>query len=166
MNSKRFSGVFGIGCGLLVLSLDWSVVNNALPAIQRSLLASLSDLQWIMNIFSLVVSVFLVTMGRLSDALGRKKMFTIGLWIGMIASLGSALSPTAGFLIFFRALQGIAASIIVPASQSLMTHTFPENQHGKAMGIWITIIGVGLSSRTGCRRIHRRTSFLALGLLF
>jgi MFS family permease len=73
MNGKRFSGVLGIGCGLLVLSLDWSVVNNALPAIQKSLLATLSDLQWIINIFALVVSARLVTMGRLSDAFGRKK---------------------------------------------------------------------------------------------
>ncbi|MCB1074508.1 MAG: MFS transporter [Simkania sp.] len=145
MNGKKFSGVLGIGFGLLVLSLDWSIVNNALPAIQKSLLATLSDLQWIINIFALVVSALLVTMGRLSDAFGRKKMFAVGLWMGVIASLGAALSPTAGVLIIFRAFQGIAASIIVPASQSLMTHTFPENQHGKAMGIWVTIIGVGLS---------------------
>lgn len=145
MNSKRLSGVFGIGCGLLVLSLDWSIVNNALPAIQKSLLTTVSDLQWIMNIFALAISVFLVTMGRLADAYGRKKLFIVGLWIGVVASLGAALSPTASFLILFRAFQGVAASIIVPASQSLITHTFPENQHGKAMGIWVTIIGVGLS---------------------
>jgi len=145
MNSQRFWSVFGVGCGLFVLSLDWSIVNNALPAIQKSLHASLSELQWIMNIFALVIAVLLVTMGRLADAFGRKKLFTIGLLIGALAALGSALSPTPISLIAFRALQGASAATIVTSSQSLLTHAFPENQHGKAMGIWITIIGAGLS---------------------
>ena len=73
-DAKKFWGIFGIGCGLFVLSLDWSIVNNALPSIQKSLNTTFSQLQWIMNIFALAIAVLLVTMGRLADAFGRKKL--------------------------------------------------------------------------------------------
>lgn len=144
-DAKKFWGIFGIGCGLFVLSLDWSIVNNALPSIQKSLNTSFSQLQWIMNIFALAIAVLLVTMGRLADAFGRKKLFIFGLGLAAIASLGAALSPTPLVLIMFRLLQGASAATIVTSSQSLITHAFPENMHGKAMGIWATIIGAGLS---------------------
>lgn len=136
---------WGISIGVFVLSLDWSIVTNALPEIQKSLGTTLSELQWVMNAFALVMTVFLVTMGRLADAYGRRKIFCIGLWIGMVAALGAALSPFPNWLIACRAFQGLAASIVVPASQSLITHSYPEKDYGKAIAIWMTVLGAGLS---------------------
>lgn len=144
-HKHRKLAIWGICIGVFVLSLDWSIVSNALPAIQKSLNTSLSALQWVMNAFGLVMTVFLVTMGRLADAFGRKKVFSIGLWIGMVAALGAAISPFPNWLIACRAFQGLAASIVVPASQSLITHAYPEKDHGKAIAIWMTMIGAGLS---------------------
>lgn len=145
MDAKRFWGVLGVSVGLFVLSIDWSIVSNALPVIQKNLYTTLAQLQWIMSIFVLSSTVFFVAMGRLSDAYGRKKLFALGLWIGSVAALGSALSHTAPALIAFRALQGLSAAIVLPVSQALLTHTFPKEKHGKATAIWLTTMGAGLS---------------------
>lgn len=131
--------------GMLVVAIDWSIVNNALPSIQRDLGASFSELQWIVNAFGLAMAMMMVIMGRLADAFGRKKVFMIGLLICLFSSIGAALSPTVYWLITFRAFQGISNAIAITTSQSLMTHVFPEEKHGKAIGIWSTLIGVGLA---------------------
>ncbi len=144
-NYAKNTAIWGICIGVFVLSLDWSIVTNALPEIQKSLGTNLSELQWVMNAFGLVITAFLVTMGRLADAFGRKRVFCLGLGVGMVAALAAALSPTPFWLIGCRAFQGLAAAMVVPASQSLMTHAYSEKEHGKAIAIWMTMIGAGLS---------------------
>lgn len=135
----------GICLGVLVVAMDWSIVNNALPSIQRDLGATLGELQWMVNVFGLVMTVSLVTMGGFADAFGRRKLFSLGLLTCALGSLGAALAPNAMWLIIFRAVQGLSNAMLLPTSQSLITHVFPESQHGKAMGIWTTLVGLGLS---------------------
>ncbi|WP_420422434.1 MFS transporter [Simkania sp.] len=143
-SSSRFWSCLGIGLGVLVGALDWSIVQNALPAIQHDIGASISSLQWIMNSFGLFMTALLVTMGRLGDVFGRRRIFNIGLLIFALACLGAALSTTASALIIARAFQGVGFAMLMPTSQALLTHAFPENEHGKAMGVWATLAGVGL----------------------
>ena len=140
----RFWSSLGIGLGVVVGAMDWAIVQNALPAIQRDLGASIGNLQWIMNSFGLFMTSLLVTMGRLGDIYGRRRIFNIGLLIFALACLGAALSTTSFALIVARAFQGVGFAMLMPTSQALLTHVFPENEHGKAMGIWATLAGVGL----------------------
>ena len=143
-SSSHFWCCFGIGLGVLIGATDWSIVQNALPAIQSSMGASIGELQWIMNSFGLFMTAFLVTMGKLGDLYGRRRIFTLGLIIFALSCLGAALSPNPFWLITARAFQGIGFAMLMPTSQALLTHAFPENRHGKAMGIWATVAGLGL----------------------
>lgn len=143
-STPRFWSCVGIGLGVLIGATDWSIVQNALPAIQNSLGASIGQLQWIMNSFGLFMTVLLVTMGRLGDIYGRKRVFNLGLFIFALSSLGAALSSTPFWLIVARAFQGVGFAMLMTTSQALLTHAFPEEEHGKAMGIWATLAGVGL----------------------
>lgn len=142
---KTFWPSLGICLGIFVVAMDWAIVNNALPRIQRDLGASLAELQWIVNAFGLVMSVTMVTMGRLADAYGRRRLFMLGLLICAFSSLGAALSPRAAWLIGFRSFQGLSNAMVITTSQSLITHVFPEEKHGKALGIWTTLVGLGLA---------------------
>lgn len=143
-SAYRFWSSLGIGLGVLAGAMDWAIVQNALPAIQRDIGASISSLQWIMNSFGLFMTSLLVTMGRLGDVFGRRRIFNIGLLIFALSCLGAALSTTPFALIVARAFQGIGFAMLMPTSQALLTHAYPENEHGKAMGIWATLAGVGL----------------------
>lgn len=125
--------------------MDWSIVNNALPSIQRNLGATIGELQWIINAFGLGMAATMVTFGRFADAYGRRLFFFIGLIICALSSIGAALSPSAGWLITFRTFQGLSNAMVITTSQALITHVFPEEQHGKAMGIWTAIVGIGLA---------------------
>ena len=142
---KRYWAAMGICIGVFSVAMDWSVVNNSLPSIQRALGTSLGELQWIMNAFGLAMTVSLVTIGRLGDIIGRRRLYYIGLIIFGLSSIGAALSPSAGFLIINRCFQGLSMAIMMPCSQSLITHAFPEELHGKALGIWMTVMGIGIS---------------------
>jgi EmrB/QacA subfamily drug resistance transporter len=142
---KRYWAAIGICTGVFSVAMDWSVVNNSLPSIQRSLGTSLGELQWIMNAFGLAMTISLVTMGRLGDIIGRRRLYYIGLIIFGLSSIGAAISPSAIFLIVNRCFQGLSMAIMMPCSQSLITHAFPEELHGKALGIWMTIMGIGIS---------------------
>jgi len=110
---KTFWPSLGICLGIFVVAMDWAIVNNALPRIQRDLGASLAELQWIVNAFGLVMSVTMVTMGRLADAYGRRRLFMLGLLICAFSSLGAALSPRAAWLIGFRSFQGLSNAMVI-----------------------------------------------------
>ncbi|MCB1115049.1 MAG: MFS transporter [Chlamydiia bacterium] len=90
------------------------------------------------------MTALLVAMGKLGDIYGRRRIFSLGLVIFALACLGAALSLSSFWLIIFRALQGVGFAMLIPTSQALLTHAFPEEEHGKAMGIWATLAGLGL----------------------
>ncbi|HEY2353413.1 MAG TPA: MFS transporter [Gaiellaceae bacterium] len=120
--------------------LDATIVNVALPSIQKSLSLSQANLQWIINAYTLVFAGFLLLGGRLGDLLGRKRIFMIGLVIFTAASFLNGIAQTSGMLIGFRALQGLGAALISPAALSIISTTFAEGkERAKALGVWAAI---------------------------
>jgi EmrB/QacA subfamily drug resistance transporter len=120
--------------------LDATIVNVALPSIQKDLGLSEANLQWIVNAYTLVFGGFLLLGGRAGDLLGRKRLFLIGLVIFTTASLLNGLSSSSGQLIGFRALQGLGAALISPAALSIISTTFAEGkERAKALGVWAAI---------------------------
>jgi EmrB/QacA subfamily drug resistance transporter len=120
--------------------LDATIVNVALPSIQKDLGLSEANLQWIINAYTLVFGGFLLLGGRAGDLLGRKRLFLIGLVIFTTASLLNGLATTSGMLIGFRALQGLGAALISPAALSIISTTFAEGkERARALGVWAAI---------------------------
>src|ERR671929_1870093 len=120
--------------------LDATIVNVALPSIQKDLGLSEANLQWIINAYTLVFGGFLLLGGRAGDLLGRKRLFLIGLVIFTSASLLNGLANSSGMLIGFRALQGLGAALISPAALSIISVTFEEGkERARALGVWAAI---------------------------
>jgi EmrB/QacA subfamily drug resistance transporter len=120
--------------------LDATIVNVALPSIQKDLGISEANLQWIVNAYALMFGGFLLLGGRAGDLMGRKRVFLVGIVVFTVASLLNGLSPTSEFLIVFRGLQGLGAAMIAPAALSIITTTFTEGaERTKAMGVWAAI---------------------------
>jgi EmrB/QacA subfamily drug resistance transporter len=126
--------------------LDSTIVNVALPAIQRDLHFTVDSLQWVVNAYTLVLGGFLLLGGRAGDLFGRKRMFLIGLSLFTFASLMNAIGTSAGMLIFFRAMQGFGAAFISPIALSIVTTTFTDGrQRAKALAVWAAIAVGGAS---------------------
>ena len=124
--------------------LDVSIVNVALPTIQKALNFSDANLQWVVSAYTLTFGGFLMLGSRVADLLGRKRLFMAGLVLFSGASLACGLSNSDTQLIAFRAIQGLGAAIIAPASLALLTTTFAEGEErNKALGIWGAIAGAG-----------------------
>jgi EmrB/QacA subfamily drug resistance transporter len=120
--------------------LDATVVNVALPSIQKDLGLSEANLQWIVNAYTLVFGGFLLLGGRAGDLLGRKRLFLFGLVVFTTASLLDGLSSSSGMLIGARGLQGLGAAFISPAALAIITTTFAEGaERAKALGVWAAI---------------------------
>ena len=129
---------------LLVIGLDNTILNVALPTLQEDLDASASQLQWIVDSYMLVFAAALLTAGALGDRFGRRKALTFGL---IVFGLGSGLSALAGssdMLIATRALMGIGGAFIMPSTLSILTNVFPAHERGKAIGIWAAVSGLGI----------------------
>ena len=131
---------------LLIVSLDNTILNVALPVIVRTLHASSSSLQWIVDAYAIVFAGLLLVAGSLGDRLGRKWVFMAGLVIFAAGSAVSAFSGTADRLIAARASMGIGGAAIMPSTLSILTNTFTEaRQRAKAIGIWSGTTGLGVA---------------------
>jgi EmrB/QacA subfamily drug resistance transporter len=130
---------------LLVIVLDNTILNVALPTLQRDLDASSSQLQWIVDVYMLLFAGVLLTAGSLGDRFGRKRALTLGLLVFGAGSLGSALATSPELLIAMRALMGVGGAFIMPSTLSILTATFPASERGKAIGIWAGFSGVGIA---------------------
>ncbi|MBV8431427.1 MAG: DHA2 family efflux MFS transporter permease subunit, partial [Solirubrobacterales bacterium] len=122
--------------GTFMLLLDITIVNVALPTIARDLKASFSDIQWVIDAYALTLASLLLTAGTLADRLGRRLIYSIGLVLFALTSLLCALSPTATFLIFARAGQGIGGAIMFATALALLAQEFQGRERGTAFGIW------------------------------
>jgi len=128
-----------------MIMLDNTVVNVALPSIQRDLGIGISELEWIVNGYALTFAVLMLTGGKLADLLGRRLIFIAGLAIFTAASLACGLATSAGFLIGARIVQGVGAALMNPATLSIITATFPPRQRGMAIGIWAGVSAMALA---------------------
>jgi EmrB/QacA subfamily drug resistance transporter len=130
---------------LFMIMLDNTVVNVALPSIQRDLKASLSSLEWTVNAYTLTFAVLLVTGGRLGDIFGRRRMFLFGVVVFGISSAAIGFAPDDHVLVAFRAVQGIGAAFMMPATLSIITQAFPPHQRGMAIGTWAGVSALALA---------------------
>ncbi|HZU60473.1 MAG TPA: MFS transporter, partial [Solirubrobacteraceae bacterium] len=130
---------------LFMVMLDNTVVNVALPSIQRSLHATLSSLEWTVNAYTLTFAVLLVTGGRLGDIFGRRRMFLFGVVVFGLASAAIGLAPTDKALVAFRAVQGIGSAFMMPGTLSIITQAFPARQRGTAIGTWAGVSALALA---------------------
>jgi EmrB/QacA subfamily drug resistance transporter len=130
--------------GQFMVIIDATIVNVALPSIQKDLDLSTEQLQWIVNSYTLLFGGFLLLGGRAADLIGRRALFLAGLALFSGASLANALASSGEVLIVFRGLQGLGAALVSPAALSIITTTFSEGEERtKAMGIWGAIAGAG-----------------------
>lgn len=116
--------------------IDGSVVNVALPALRTALKAEAGQVQWIVNAYLLLLGALVLIGGSAGDRYGRRQVFVAGVVLFGLASLGCALAPDAGWLIAGRAVQGIAAALLVPASLAILGSTFDDQERGAAIGTW------------------------------
>jgi EmrB/QacA subfamily drug resistance transporter len=130
---------------LFMIMLDSTVVNVALPSIQRDLHTSLSALEWTVNAYMLTFAVLLVTGGRLGDIFGRRRMFIFGVIVFGLASAAIGFAPSDTALVAFRAVQGIGAAFMMPATLSIITQAFPPSQRGTAIGTWAGVSALALA---------------------
>jgi len=122
-----------------------SAVNVALPDIQADFAASAVMLSWISTAYLLSTAVFLVPVGKIADIYGRKKYFSRGLMLLVLSSALSALAPSVLMLIAFRVLQGVGAAMIITTGMAILTSVFPPHRRGRAIGIYVAAVYVGLS---------------------
>ena len=130
---------------LFMIMLDNTVVNVALPSIQKDLGASISGLEWTINGYTLSFAVLLATGGRLGDIFGRRRMFQIGVVIFALSSATAGLAPDQTALVVSRVVQGIGAALMMPGTLSIITDAFPPEERGKAMGTWAGVSALALA---------------------
>jgi EmrB/QacA subfamily drug resistance transporter len=143
--NRKWWTLAAVAFGLFMIMLDNTVVNVALPSIGRDLHVSISSLEWVVTAYALTFAALLITGGKLGDLMGRRRIFVIGIAIFTLSSLACGLAPTAGFLIGARAVQGIGAALMNPASLSIITATFPPRERGQAIGIWAGVSAMALA---------------------
>ena len=130
---------------LAMVMIDNTVVNVALPTLNRELGASISDLQWIVDGYVLAFASLLLTGGILGDRYGRKRVFLTGLAVFTLSSLACGLASSSLELIGARAVQGIGAALLMPGTLSILTVTFPPHERAKAIGLWAGVSGLALA---------------------
>ena len=116
--------------------IDGTVVNVALPALQTNLNATIVDVQWVIEAYSLLLAALLLVGGSLGDHYGRRRVFLVGVALFALASAWCGLVPNVGQLIVARAAQGFGAALLVPGSLAIISSSFPENERGRAIGTW------------------------------
>ncbi len=146
LSSRRRLLVLAICCmSLLIVGMDTTIVNIALQAIHVDLSASLSDLQWTIDAYTLVIASLLILSGSTADRLGRRRIFQLGLVVFTIGSLLCSLAPGLGWLVGFRVVQAVGASMLNPVAMSIITNVFTDRrERALAIGAWGGVIGISM----------------------
>jgi EmrB/QacA subfamily drug resistance transporter len=146
--ARRRSVVLATCClSVFVAGLDVTIVNVALPSIQRALHASVSGLQWTVDAYTLVIACLLMLSGSLADRFGRRRVFQIGLAAFSLGSLLCSVAPSLGWLVAFRGLQAVGGSMLNPVAMSIIANTLTDDAgRAKAIGVWGSVAGLSLAS--------------------
>ena len=147
LSRRRRIGVLAICCmSLLIVGIDVTIVNVALPSIGKDFHASLSGLQWTVDAYTLVLASLLMISGSTADRLGRRRTFVIGLCTFAVGSLLCSLAPNLDTLIVFRMVQAVGGSMLNPVAMSIITNTFTvPRERAQAVGIWGAVVGVSMA---------------------
>ena len=131
---------------LVIVGLDNTIVNVALPSIQKELHAPVSGLQWVMDAYTLVLASLLVLAGSTADRVGRRRTFQAGLATFTVGSLLCSLAPSLGWLVVFRIVQAVGGSMLNPVAMSIIVNTFTDRaERARAIGVWGAAVGVSLA---------------------
>ena len=131
-----------VSLGFFMTLLDLTIVNIAIPNMIDKLHASLDDVLWVLNAYALVLAVLVITAGRLGDLIGTRTMFAYGITLFTAASAACGFAPGPGWLIAFRAVQGLGAAMLMPQTLAIVTMTFPPERRGAAFGVWGAVAGL------------------------
>jgi EmrB/QacA subfamily drug resistance transporter len=142
---RRWQALAVLALSLLVVSLDNTILNVALPTVREELDAGSSQLQWIVDSYLLVFTGLLLAAGSLGDRFGRRRMLFAGLGVFGLGSLMGALSSSSTELIAARAVMGVGAAAIMPATLSILTNIFPADERPKAIAVWAATAGMGIA---------------------
>ena len=133
-------------CSLLIVSMDATAVNVALPSIRSDLHTTVATLQWTVDGYTLAIASFLLLGGATADRIGRRRVFQVGLVVFGLASLLCSLAPDVHVLVAARILQGLGGSMLNPVAMSIITNTFPDpRQRARAVGVWGAVVGVSMA---------------------
>jgi MFS transporter, DHA2 family, multidrug resistance protein len=148
---RRWAALAVLSLSLVIIGLDNTILNVALPTLQAEFGASASKLQWMVDSYLLVFAGLLLVFGTLGDRFGRKLALQAGVTIFGLASLGALVADSADALIAVRALMGVGAALIMPATLSIIANLFTGDERGKAIGIWAALaaVGIGLGPLAG-----------------
>lgn len=142
---QRWLAMAGIAIASFLGCIDFTIVNTAVPAIQSALQADIAQVQWIVTAFVVALSSCTIAVGQLADRYGRREVMFASMALFALASLGAGLASSLGWLIAWRAVQGMACAGLYTASAALVAAMFPEAQRGKALGLLFSINGLGLA---------------------
>ncbi|MGX1850291.1 MFS transporter [Streptomyces sp. NBC_01456] len=148
LGRRRRLLVLAICCmSLLIVSLDNTILNVALPSIQHELHASVSGMQWTIDAYTLVLASLLMLAGSTADRLGRRRVFLTGLVVFALGSLLCSLAPGLGWLVVFRMVQAVGGSMLNPVAMSIITNTFTEpRERARAIGVWGGVVGISMAA--------------------
>ncbi|MFH8679675.1 MFS transporter [Streptomyces lydicus] len=148
LSRRRRLLVLAICCmSLLIVSLDNTVLNVALPSMQRELHASVSGMQWTIDAYTLVLASLLMLAGSTADRLGRRRIFTVGLVVFALGSLLCSLAPGLSWLVVFRMVQAVGGSMLNPVAMSIITNTFTDpRERARAIGVWGGVVGISMAA--------------------
>ena len=141
----RWLALLGVGMGVLMGTIDGSIVNIALPTLVRELHASFATVQWVVLSYLLVITALLPSAARLGDIAGKKRMYMVGLAVFTFGSLLCGLAPDGPWLIGFRALQGLGAVLVTALGAAIVTEVFPPQERGRALGVIGAVVSVGVA---------------------
>src|SRR6266545_4444203 len=141
---RRWWTLVVLSVSLLIIGIDDTIINIAVPTLQRELGASASALQWIVDAYIVVFAGLLLTMGALGDRFGRKRFLQLGLLVFAASSVYGAYAASTSQLIVARALMGVGGALIMPSTLSILIDVFPREERVKAIGIWTAIAGLGI----------------------
>ena len=147
LSRRRRLLVLAICCmSLLIVGLDNTIVNVALPSIRLELNATMSGLQWTVDAYTLVLASLLMLSGSTGDRIGRRRTFQTGLVLFTLGSLLCSLAPSLGWLVVFRIIQAVGGSMLNPVAMSIITNTFRDpKERARAIGVWGGVIGISMS---------------------
>src|SRR6201996_2330346 len=138
---RKWWPLVAICTGTFMLLVDLTIVNVALPDMARELHTTFSDLQWVIDLYALVLGALVLTVGSLADRLGRRKVYLAGLVLFAASSLTCGLAPNVGVLIAARGVQGVGAAAMFATTMALISNTYSGRERGMAFGVWGAVNG-------------------------
>ena len=144
-STNKWLAMMGIGMGVFMATLDSSIVNISLPTLVKAFHSNLATIEWVILSYVLVLTSMMLGAARLGDMYDKKKLYMGGMVLFIIGSLLCGLSPSVGWLIGFRALQGLGATFMQALGAAMITEIFPAKERGRALGIIGSIVSVGIA---------------------